>query len=274
MKRLLPLFILCLLPVLAPADIPAGPEVTPGLEGRHELTWKGPALRPAPTSDEAPLILRIDSARPGPDGATIYDLRWIPFVPGDYDLRDLLRGSGNRPVAGLPPMKVHAASLLPPKNDGRLACPEPGHLRSLSGYYLRLILLWAAWIAAGIVLLYLLLRSHKPQIAPPAPPARLSWADLLRPLVETAAERPLTPIEQSRLDALFLAFWRERLGLDALSTPEAIAGLRSDPEASLLLNALDRWIYAPPGRESPDIAAVLAPYRGQPAGTAGPEVAP
>ena len=274
MKRFFSLFILCLLPLLAPAAAPAGAEVTPGLEGRRELVWKGPALQPAPTSDEAPLILRIASSRPGPDGARVYDLRWMPFVPGDYDLRDLLCGPGGRPVAGLPEMKVHAASLLPPKNDGRLSCPEPESLRSLSGYYLRAILLINGWIAAGIILLVVLLRSRKPKAAPVPMPIKPTWAELLRPLVEIAAERPLTPAEQARLDALFLAFWRQRLGLGEQPAAEAIASLRQDPDASLLLNALDRWIYAPPGRESSDIAAILAPYRGQPAETVAAEVAP
>jgi hypothetical protein len=272
MKRFFQLFILCLLPALAPAAVPAGLEITPGLEGDYELCWKGPALQPAPTSDEAPLILRIHKSRPGPDGATIYDLRWMPFEPGDYDLRDLLRGPGRRPIAGLPSMPVHAVSLLPPKSDGRLACPNPVQLNSLSGYYLRRNLMWIIWLAAGAVMFRLLWPRKSTIVAAPALP-RPTWADLLQPLIRTAAERPLTPIEQARLDSLFLAFWRQRLDLGSLTAPEAIARLRSDPEASVLLNALDRWLYAPPGPESADVTEVLAYYRDLPAEATGQEVA-
>jgi hypothetical protein len=265
--------LLATLPALAsPAPEPAA-AITPGLEGSRQLTWKGVALQPAQTSDEAPLILRIASSQKAADGSVIYDLRWMPFVPGDYDLRDLLRGPGDRPVAGLPAMPVHVGTLLPPQHDGKLLCPEPARLQSLSGYYRSLFLLWTLWAAAGTAL-FSFIFWHRSTLPPPPPPKpRPTWDELLRPLVATAAERPLTPAEQVRLDTLLIAFWRQRLGLDGLTTPEALARLRADPDAGMLLAALDRWFYAPPGRHSPDLATVLAPYGRLAVEPAGQEVA-
>lgn len=238
---------------------------SPGMEGRIELPWDGPALEPVRFNDESAFCLRIAEVRKAEAGGSVYDLRWIAFVPGSYDLADYLRGPGGSKLAGLPAMPVRSPSLLPPNDEGALTSPAPAPLPPLSGHRMRMALMWAAWLAAGLVAWRLLWPPKPPPPKPPPPAPRPSWAELLRPLVESAAARALTPAEQARLEALLVACWRDRLDLAGRPMAEAIALLRQDAAAGALLAAVDRWFYAPPGAPADDIAAVLAPYAGLPA---------
>ncbi len=71
--------------------------------------------------------------------------------------------------------------------------------------------------------------------------------------------------DQARLELLLMAFWSERRNFSALQPAEAIEKLRTDPEASTLLLAVERWLHAR-GSASPQAAQglsqLLDPYRG------------
>lgn len=237
---------LLLLPALAWAA------VSPGIEGRQVAEL--PAGLAALSDPQAPLMLRIAAREGLPDGRCRYDLRYIGNEPGRRDLLDYLRdGAGRRPEGSV---QVEIASLLPPGQAG-LHDPPSEPSAPLGGWTPWLLGLAGAWLIAVL----LLLRPRRRAAVVPATPMP-SLAELLRPLVESAAAGRLDVEGQARLERLLLAFWRGRLDLDRLEPAAALSRLRADPEAGALLRGTDAWLHQPPGRAAVDVAALLAPYRG------------
>ena len=245
------------------ATMACGGAPTPGVEGRATLECARGDLEGMPFSDRSPVLVWINAKNQMDGEAKQYrcDLRYVIFVPGEYNLIHYLRTPEGEIPKGIDPLPVSCITLLPPGHDGSLSFQSLSPLPSLSGYYLFLGVFLAFWVTAG-VLLWRWLHPHETTVAPiPSDPEK-TWADHLRPLVEQAAIRPLSPAEQGRLDSLLIACWRHRLGLEGVSVLGSLARIRSDGEAGALLEALDRWIYAPTSGSAPtDVAALLAPYR-------------
>jgi hypothetical protein len=240
-----------------------GGATTPGVEGRATLECARGDLEGMPFSDRSPVLAWVDAKTKmdGEAGQYRCDLRYVIFVPGEYNLVHYLRTAEGKIPEGLGPLPVSCTTLLPPGHDGALSTQPLSSLPSLSGYYLFLGIFLAFWVTAG-VLLWRWMHPHETTVAPMLPEPEKTWADHLRPLVEQAAIRPLTPAEQGRLDSLLIACWRYRLGLESASVADSLARIRGDGEAGALLEALDHWIYAPTGASAPtDVAALLAPYR-------------
>lgn len=246
---------------LASAAPPAG-SPTVGMEGRLEVTLPGTVLEARPVEHKARLILRIAETRPrGTD--TWYDLRYIGFVPGRYDLRtNLVRLDGSTST-NLPALPVEVAPLLPESHDGLLVEPPRSPLGRLGGYQ---AFMTAAAVAWAVLLVPLVWRRRRKAAAAATPAAEPTLADRLRPLVEEAAAGRLSSDGQARLERMLLNYWRDRLGLGALDMAEGLRRLRQHPEAGELLRALEGWLHRPPGAAGPvDVAKVLEPYRHLPA---------
>lgn len=226
--------------------------VSPGIEGRQVAEL--PAGLSALADPQAPLMLRIAAREVLPGGRCRYDLRYIGNEPGRRDLLDCLRDeAGHRPEGALP---VEIVPLLPP-GQAALSDPPGEPLAPLGGWTPWLLGLAGAWLVAVLILL----RPRRRAAVVPAA-AMPSLAELLTPLVESAAAGRLDVDGQARLERLLLAFWRDRLGLDRLEPAAALSRLRAHPEAGALLRGTDAWLHHPPGREAVDVAALLAPYRG------------
>jgi hypothetical protein len=97
------------------------------------------------------------------------------------------------------------------------------------------------------------------QATPPLPPPTL--AERLRPLVEQAAAGTLSGDGQAQLERMLLNHWRQKLALEELDMPDALARLKAHAEAGELLRSLESWLHRPPGGDPIDVASVLAPYR-------------
>lgn len=265
MRRSLLVLILVpgLLALSPPATRPAdGGNPTIGMEGRMVVTLPGSIFEAKTVDERAPIVLRIASAKELVFGHE-YDLRYMGFVPGRYDLKTLLARVDGSPADDVPSLPVEVTHLLPPSHMGEIIPQPVKPIPFLGGYKTLIAVVLGAWV---LVLVPILLIGRKRKLAHLAPPARpVTLADRLRPLVERAAAGQLSAEGQSELERLLLWHWRTRLNLVETDTGEAITQLRRHPEAGRLLRSLESWLHRPPGSAQVDIAAVLSPYRDIPA---------
>lgn len=238
------------------APSPAG-SPTVGMEGRLEVTLPGTVLEARPVEHKARLVLRIAETRPRGE-ALWYDLRYIGFVPGSYDLRTNLVRLDGSPVTNLPSLPVSIAPLLPEQHDGMLIQPESSPLGRLGGYRTWMIAAGVVWALLFIPLVW---RRRRKEAVASATPAVPTLADRLRPLVEQAAAGKLSADGQAQLERILLNYWREKLGLGSEDMAEALRRLRAHAEAGELLRALEGWLHRPPGSAPVNVATVLEPYR-------------
>lgn len=226
----------------------------------------GTELEAKPLSDrDAKLVLRIISTYPH-GTAFRYDLEYYGLEPGTFDLRDYLKRKDGSSTSDLPPMHVTVVSVLPP---GQIL---PGALQSVSppwigGYVIVLILGAIAWLLGLIALIFVgRKRKHAAAIAAEH---KLTLAERLQPLVESAVAGRLTLDQQAALERLLLGYWSERLGLAEVDPAEAMQRLRNHPQAGQLLRQVEAWLHQPGGARDVDVAKMLAPYRGVAAPASG-----
>jgi hypothetical protein len=235
-------------------------ESTVGIPARiDDLVLPGSELEVLPQTAKTPVVLRI--ARVEPHGTDFrYDIEWTGLDAGPHDLRAFLRRKDGTSVDGLPEIHVEARSVLPaghvlPNHPADADVPRFG------GYRAWMIAFGVAW-AAGLGWILWGFRTKRIAVAEAARPRTL--AERLRPLVERAMQGTLGSAERAQLELSIVAYWRRRLGLDALSPDAALAELRRHGEAGPLLVQLDAWLYRPAGGEHVDVARLLAPYKDLP----------
>ena len=232
---------------------------TVGMEGRVQLLIPGTLLEARPVEPKARLLLRIADARP--HGTLFdYDLRYIGFVPGEYDLRDYLIRKDGSATNDLPNIPVLVAGVLPAQHRGELVAQDVRPLPFLGGYKVALFTVTIVW-ALVFVLWWANRRKPKLVETPPASARPLTLADKLRPLVAQAVDGNLSRDDQAQLELLLLGHWRNRLGLRDASMVEAVQQLRQHPEGGVLLRELENWLHRPRGVAKVDVNALLAPYR-------------
>lgn len=246
-------------------------EQTVGIEGQLDVLLPAPPLKAKPADRTSALTLRIASAQAR--GTHIqYDLRFMGFVPGDYDLRAYLMREDGAAAGDLPPMPVAVSGILPYEHDGELIASQAEPAVRLGGYRWALGGAAALWAVCALPLF--LKRRERSRAAEAPAPAPPTLADRLRPLVEKSAAGPLTADEQAQLERLLLAHWQQRLGLENLAPAEAMPRLREHPEAGALLHALEDWLHRRPGTVKVDLESVLAPYGKLPAGESATPATP
>ncbi|HUG68672.1 MAG TPA: hypothetical protein VMM76_13035 [Pirellulaceae bacterium] len=237
----------------------AVPENSIGTEGVFYLRTTGSAIEVKPFEKRESLLIRIaDVTRE--QAVSIYEIRYIGFIAGEYDLRDYLRQIDGTDLSSVPPAKVSIVSVLPASHDGELGAIERSPLPFAWPY--RILL-------AGAVLLWLIplvwwkkqRMSHRKRVTKEVHPPNPSLSDQLKPLVEAALDGRSSPREQATLERLLLSFWREKLNLNECGSQQALASMRAHREAGALLRQVDAWLHMPPGRREIDVPALLAPYR-------------
>jgi len=232
---------------------------TVGMEGHVQIMLPGTLLEAKPVEPRAKLLLRVADARP--HGTFFdYDLRYIGFVPGKYDLRDYLARKDGSSTNDLPKIPVEVTGLLPVKHRGELVPQETRALPSLGSYKATLVAVAIVW-AALFVPLWLTGRKAKGVEPPKVQTKPLALADRLRPLVTQALEGKLSRDELAQLERMLLNYWHEKLGLRETGMAEAVQQLRQHPEGGALLRELENWLHRPPGSANVNINTLLAPYR-------------
>jgi hypothetical protein len=251
--------IICLGSFAAQSQTINSPPPTVGMEGRVQIMIPGALLEARPVEPKAKLLLRVADARP--HGTLFdYDLRFIGFVPGKYDLRNYLIRKDGSSTNDLPKIPVEVTGLLPAKHRGELVPQDTSTLPSLGGYKGTLVAVAIVW---AVLFVPLWLTGRKPKIIelPKAETKPLTLADRLRPLVIQAVEGKLSRDELAQLERMLLNYWREKLGLRQESMIEAVQKLRQHPEGGELLREMENWLHRPPGSAKVDVNALLAPYR-------------
>jgi len=258
----------CMLELTPPAPSPGpAPEATAvrGMPGSLRFHYRGPLLRARPDQETtAPILLRVVSATPRADGAVEYEIAYMGTVASDYTLNELLVDERGVTPEGIPELAVRVISNLPETHGTDVFSPDAPDADLAEGYVRTLIAIGAAWLLVPAVVI-IRRRMNRPvpvPVAPPPPPPTL--ADLLAPLLTSAAQRELSMGEQARLELLLLRYWGERLALTQVPHATAVQRLRQHEVAGAILLAVERWIHAPPGETtatSSEIAALLEPYQ-------------
>ena len=233
---------LCIVPAAAQEDIPTAKR---GIVG--EVVFEhDPAVtlvaKPQPDLS-APMLLRLED-----EGEGRYRAFFLGARAGDYDLREWIQRPDGHTAEGLPPLPARVVSSLEDRATTDLRDTADIDV-DFSPRYSRIA--WTAvvlWVLVPILAVArrFLRRRRVVEVAPPAPPP--TALELLRPLCEAAATRPLDVEEKARLELLLYRHWRERLGFDDARASHAIERLRAHADASPLLLDLERWLHAADGR--------------------------
>lgn len=243
--------------------------VTVGTQGR--VTYRVPLengrvvdLRGANTDRMSGAVVWIDNVRV--DGSSAeYSLRFVPHLPGEFDLAGLLERVDGRSTAGLPPLVVSVWSVLPEDHELTVIEPSAPALPRMGGYEIAMIAAIGAWALVPLVYVTRRLVRRKPK-AIVLPEFKPTLADQLRPLVDAALNGQADRATLARLELLLLAYWRERLGLESNSVGTALRELKTHEQAGALLVQVERWLHAPPSRQDAQAARdraaeLLEPYR-------------
>jgi len=245
-----------------------GADTTVGMEAAHFVRVDGAladgalidgALEARPFEENSPILIRIaDVARDG--DSFLYEIRYIGFYPGAYDLRDWLMHSDGRAVTEIPPANVIVASVLPEQHSGELAQWEQPAWLWVWPYRAMLVLAAVVWVLPLAWVVGRRLVRRKPR-AIDRDANRPTLADQLAPLVASVLHDRGNSQQHAQLERLLLAYWRQRLDLNGLSTVETIRKMRDDEQAGALLRSLEAWLHMPPGEVEVDVPALLEPYR-------------
>ncbi len=223
----------------------------------REIHIPGGEVKPKPRRDrKPPLSVRVLEVKPAKDGHR-YDFEVQGLEPGTHNLADYLDAPEGTVIPQIP---LEITSALGPG----LVFPHEisaGSLPQLGGYRTTMLALGAIWLAGlGAILLL-----RKKKTAPDSTNQELppTLAERLHPLVDRAAKGELSSDDRAKLERLVIGHWRERLPeVAALSPAEAMMKLRSDPQASPLILALEKWLHARnPSMAADEIDQLLAPYR-------------
>lgn len=246
---------LCLWFAEPSADIPSTPV---GMAGRlDQVVLPGSELEAAPITDpKTPIVVRVLATFP--HGAHFrYDLEYVGLAAGEYNLCSYLRRKDGSNTGDLPPLKARIEPSLP---AGALLphAPEPAPVPWLGGYRAMSIALAAAW-ALGLAAILLWGRKRRREALAAARP--LTFADQLRPLVESALSGRGRTEDLASLERVLLGYWRRRLQVEQLHPRAAIGALRDHPEAGQLLRSLENWLHRPGGDKGADVEKWLRPYQ-------------
>jgi hypothetical protein len=230
-----------------------------GLEATWELELDGSLLDVRRYSLRSPVELRIEEVSPV-EGGYRYRFRYTVLEPGRHDLKSLLERRDGSTTDDLPALVVETASLLPVDEIIGVEPVQIGEELLLGGYTRTMALLAVVWLV-GLALLILVGRKRVPLIVPHAEEPQPTVADLLQPLVLRAAEGTLDHDGKARLERLFIAFWREKLGLENTPMTEVMTSLRRHVVAGELLENFTQWFHRPSQLPVIEVSALMEPYR-------------
>jgi len=229
------------------------PAVTIGVEGQRIVEFAGPELRAVPFTFGDPIALRIASVVPTAKGRR-YDLRYMAYGPGEFDLAEYLVDASNTRPADLKKLAVKIDSILPKDHAGELFDTPTSQIDLHSSYKTWMGLVWLAW-AALLVPLWAYGRKHRPKAAKvrPAP----TVPERLRSLLERAQRTNLNVEEQADLEKLLLAFWAQRLGVSSERLEDALEDVRKHPAAGKQVQRLETWLHSRQPQTGSNVAREL-----------------
>lgn len=222
----------------------------------EQVVLEGSELVPAPADTSTQVVVRV--VKTWPHGQHLrYDLEWVGFEEGRYDLLDYLVRKDGSPATSLPSIEVTVVSLLPAEAF-EPSDIDPAATARLDGYSTTQIVTGVFWVAGLLAILFVgRKRVVKPAPLPPPP----TLADRLRPMVEMVANGEADTAQKAELERLLVAFWRVRLDLGSVRAVDAIMAIRRHDEAGALLRQVEAWLHAPvPPTKSMDLAGLLRPY--------------
>lgn len=254
-------YILLVLVFLTGLVISNASETTIGMPGRiAETVIKGTELEVKPLTDASPVILRIVNLYPhGTDYR--YELEYYGLEAGTYDLRDFLQRKDGSAMDDVPALPIQVTPVLD-ANEFEPAAVEEGLIAQIGGYRVLLIGAGILWVA---VLLFALFGFNTPATGTEHHEEQHgeTFADRLRPLLNSARSGSLNKDEQAQLERWMISFWRKRLNLEDDTAAEALPKLRKHEEAGVLLRTLEDWLHRPPEKRKDDVDLdqLLKPYQ-------------
>lgn len=243
-------------------------QVTRGITGSATVRSEGQRIRPRSDLNlDSPILVRISGERILENGGIEYDLEYIGSHAGTFDLRDVLEGADGAKLSreSVPEITVEIVSHLGTDSETDVFVVSSPGTELTGGYRIGLIVIAVVWLLIPIVAIVRRMRTKPEVVVEEAPEPTL--ADQLKPLVVSASKRELSIAERGRLELLLYAYWAQKLDLNQADRPSAIASLRRNPTAGMLLRAIEGWLH---GRDtvavaSSEINKLLDPYRAVPA---------
>lgn len=216
----------------------------------------GSEVEVTPIDDGTDVVIRIRKVWPhGTDHR--YDLEVQGRVAGVHDLAKYFRRKDGAAleVTGLP---FEVKDLI---TEGAVEphAPPQAKLGPIGGYGRWATTIAALWVIAGIGLIVWVFR--RPRQATDSSHARRTLAEQLQDAMQRVVAGSAERKDWARVESLLLAHWRKRLGLEGVSSAEALQRLRRDPQAGEVLRKLDEALHAPEPKTSIDWSALLEPYR-------------
>ena len=231
-------------------------EATVGMRAYIEqVVLEGSELVPAPSDSSAQVVVRV--VKTWPHGQHLrYDLEWVGFEEGRYNLLDYLVRKDGSAGTSLPSIEVKVVSLLPAEAF-EPSDIDPAATARLDGYSTTQVVTGVSWCVGLLAILFVgRKRVVKPAPLPPPP----TLADRLRPMVEMVAAGEADTAQKAELERLLVAFWRARLDLGSVRAVDAIMAIRRHDEAGALLRQVEAWLHAPVPPKTMDLAGLLRPY--------------
>lgn len=216
----------------------------------------GSEVEVAPIDDGTDVVIRIRKVWPhGTDQR--YDLEVQGRVAGVHDLAQYFRrkDGSSLEVTGLP---FEVQDLIT-QDAAKPHAPPQAKLRPIGGYGRWATTIATVWVIAGLGLIIWVFR--RPQQATDSSHARRTLAEQLEDAMQSVLSGSAERRDWARVESLLLAHWRNRMGLEAVSSAEALQRLRRDPQAGEVLRKLDEALHAPEPKDSIDWSALLKPYR-------------
>ena len=234
-----------------------------GAEAFYTLLLPRGDVVAAPQTDNAPLFVRIKSIQPAENQQFSYLVAYSGVEKGTFNLTDYLcKPNGERLREPITPVEVN--SYISDSAEYAIRnLPVPKHPTPLP-YTAGLLVSAAAWLGSGLWLF--LPRGARRKPVAPAPPQPLdetahTLEDLLRPLVESAAKKTITPQEKARMEQILFQYWGALLQLDHLNSVEQLRRILEHKEAGALLRTVEEWLYQPDSKIEPEeINQILKPY--------------
>lgn len=221
-----------------------------------QLVLPGPKLIVKPLEDRNDrFVLRlVADYRHGTDYR--YDFECYGLEPGTYELANYLVREDGTEADGLPKISIEVKSIL---DDGQVLPSSLSNstFRWLGGYRVAAFLAALIWLG-GFFALVFVGRKRKVKSEPKAS-LPITPIDEIRPFLLAASRGELTKDQHGELERALIAYWTDRLSLNALSPVEVSAKLKDDAIAGPMLSEVERWLHAPEDDPSFDLASVLKP---------------
>jgi len=243
------------------ADLSGAPSV--GAEALYTLVLPRGDITAAQQADNSPLSLTIKSIQPTENQEFAYLISYSGVERGTFNLTDYLcTPNGDRLRAPITPVQVN--SYISDSADYAIRnLPVPRH-PAPTPYTALLFVSVAAWLGTGIWMFFPEKRIRK--TSTPAPPqledaVAFTLEDLLRPLVEKAANKTISVEEKARMEQILFQYWGALLQLDHLNSVEQLRRILEHKEAGALLRTVEQWLYQPDSKIPPEeISLILKPY--------------